>query len=294
MEMKFGPVTFIGGLNSGKYPCCHSLYIEADRKVLIDPASDRERLQQIAAGPGVDLVWLSHYHEDHFKDLDLFEESDLWISEWDASALKDLEHFFDAYGMNSFERRMWQQPMIDEFHFKPRRPARLFRDEETVDLGGVTVTVIPTPGHTPGHCSLYFPELEILFLGDYDLAAFGPWYGDKESDIEQTIASVTRLRSISARVWIASHEKGVFESEPDGLWDAYLAVIDRREAKLLDFLRAPRTMDDIIEARILYGRKREPKEFYDFGERAHMGKHLERLMGRGSVVFDGGVYCRSA
>ena len=36
-------------------------------------------------------------------------------------------------------------------------------------------------------------------------------------------------------------------------------------------------MTGIIDARILYRKKREPKEFFDFGERVHMTKHLERL-----------------
>ena len=51
-ETHFGPVLFIPGENNGKYPNCHSIYIEGD-KVLIDPASDRERLVQLRKDPGV-------------------------------------------------------------------------------------------------------------------------------------------------------------------------------------------------------------------------------------------------
>lgn len=292
METRFGPITFVPGTNSGKYPYCHSLYIEADLKVIIDPASDRQLLIDILNGPGVDAVWLSHSHEDHFMHLDLFDDKELWVSEWDAPSLQDLEHLFDAYGMNAEERQYWVQPMVEQFNFKPRRPDRLFQGEQTLDLGGVTVEVIPTPGHTPGHCSFFFPEQQALFLGDYDLTPFGPWYGDVKSDIEATIASVNRLRCIPAEVWLASHEKGVFVSDPGESWDRFLNAIDVREQKLLDLLESPRTMNEIVDARILYGRKREPKEFYDFGERSHMGKHLERLIRRKIVVFDEGTYRR--
>jgi len=135
-----------------------------------------------------------------------------------------------------------------------------------------------------------FPEQEVLFLGDYDLSNFGPWYGDRDSDIDDVIASVNLLRTIPARVWIASHEQGVFQTEPGELWDRYLQVIDRRDEKLLDLLKEPRTMCDIVDARIIYGRKRDPAEFYDFGERALMGKHLRRLMKKGTVVSDGSTY----
>jgi hydroxyacylglutathione hydrolase len=293
MEKKFGPVAFIPGDNSGNYPHCHSLYVEGDVKLLIDPASNRDRLTQIRDTSGVDAVFLSHWHEDHFMHLDLFEGKELWISRLDAEPLQSIDLFFDAYGMNADERPPWTKTIYELFHFKPRAADRLIGSTEIVDLGGTTVEVIHTPGHTPGHCSLYFREQGILFLGDYDLTAFGPWYGDTHSDIDATIASVNKLRCIDARLWIASHGKGVFESAPPDLWDTYVGVIDQRDQKLLDFLSEPRTMTDIMEARIVYRKKREPKEFYDFGERAIMGKHLERLIRLGTVAFNGGSYERT-
>ncbi len=283
MDRQFGPIRFISGENSGKYPHCHSLYIEADRKTLIDPASDRKKLRELRDGPGVDAVWLSHWHEDHLMSLDLFEDCELRVSEPDAKPLESLESFFDAYGLDESERAMWTKIMVEQFHFKPRRPDRFLNDGEIIDLGGVTVEVILTPGHTPGHCSFLFPDAAVLAMGDYDLSPFGPWYGDVDSDIDQIVESVGKLRSIEPRVWIVSHETGVYESDPGDLWDAFLAVIDTREAKLLDLLKEPRTMPEIVDAHIVYGRKREPKELFDFGERALMGKHLERLMKKGTV-----------
>jgi len=293
MEQTFGPIRFIPGSNSGRYPHCHSLYIEAGLKVLVDPASDRKRLAELRDRPGVDKVWLSHWHEDHFKDLDLFDDKELWISAEDAPPLASLDALLDAYGMNADERRSWEPLMVQSFHFKPRKPGRVLNGQEVVDVGGVSVEVIPTPGHTPGHCALWFPEQEVLFLGDYDLSKFGPWYGDRGSDIDDTIASVNRLRTIPAQVWIAAHEQGVFQNEPGELWDRYLQIIYQREQKLLDLLKKPLTLTDIVEARIIYGRKREPANFFDFGERALMGKHVQRLMRKGIVVSDGAAYSRA-
>lgn len=291
-EARFGPVVFIPGDNGGRYPFCHSLYVEADFKVVIDPASSRQRLDELLHGPGVDAVWLSHYHEDHFMHLDLFKERPLWMSETDAPALQDLDCLLNFYGMNdSNERAYWTRIMTEQFHYRPRPIDRFLRPAEVIDLGGVTVEVIPTPGHTPGHCSFFFREPGVLFLGDYDLTAFGPWYGDVGSDIEATIESVRRLRSVHARTCIAAHEQGVFSFVPEDTWDSYLRVIDDREQRLLDLLQTPRTMAEIVDARILYRKKREPKEFYDFGERAHMAKHLDRLIKRKAVFLDEDRYC---
>jgi glyoxylase-like metal-dependent hydrolase (beta-lactamase superfamily II) len=72
-ERCFGPVRFIPGQNNGKYPNCHSIYIEG-AGVLIDPAADRDRLIRLKQESGAKAVWLSHWHEDHITHLDLFED----------------------------------------------------------------------------------------------------------------------------------------------------------------------------------------------------------------------------
>ena len=129
-------------------------------------------------------------------------------------------------------------------------------------------------------------------MGDYDLAKFGPWYGDLYSSIEETIDSVNLLRRIPANVFLTSHETGVFLGDPGKLWDSFLNVIFERENRLLEFLNEPRTMEEIVEACIIYGRPREPKAFFELGERGLMKKHLERLMRSGRVVQQKGRYIK--
>jgi glyoxylase-like metal-dependent hydrolase (beta-lactamase superfamily II) len=291
-EQHFGPVWFIPGENRGRYPSCHSLYVEG-AGILIDPASNRKRLVQLRETQGVKMVWLSHWHEDHLMHLDLFDDLPLWISEKDSSALSSLEMFLDCYGIDYHDyREYWRQLLKEEFHFKPRKPTQFLRGGQTMDLGTVTVEVISTPGHTPGNLAFFFREPKVLFMGDYDLAKFGPWYGDLYSSIEETINSVNLLRRIPAKVFLTSHETGVFLGNPGKLWDDYLNVIFERENRLLEFLNQPRTMEEIVEACIIYGRSREPKAFFELGERGLMKKHLERLMKSGRVFQEGDRYVK--
>ena len=93
-------------------------------------------------------------------------------------------------------------------------------------------------------------------------------------------------------MWLTSHEDGCFEGDIATACDAYLAVIDEREAKLLDFLGEPRTFDDIVAACLVYRKPREPKAFFEWGEGAIMGKHLERLLRSGAIAFGDGRYRR--
>lgn len=282
-EIHFGPVWVLPGENRGRYPYCHSLYVEG-AGVLIDPASDRARLKRLRDENGVREIWLSHWHEDHFTHIDLFDGIPLKIAKPDAAPLAGLEPFLDAYGMDEAYRLDWRPLLNELFHFRPRKPDGFLAPNARIDLGATRVRIIPAPGHTPGHTALLFEDPNLLFLADYDLSKFGPWYGDRDSDIDDTIASVARLRQLPAEIWITAHETGIFREPPGPLWDRYLGVIRTREEKLLELLQTPRTLEEIAGACIIYRKPREPKHFFEFGEKAHMRKHLEHLAGQGRVT----------
>ncbi|MBT4090284.1 MAG: MBL fold metallo-hydrolase [Deltaproteobacteria bacterium] len=289
----FGPVRFIRGLKNGRYPFCNSIFIES-AGVLIDPASDRKILEQLKSK--VNTVWLSHWHEDHIMHLDLFEETTLCMHHLDGPPLESLDVFIDWYGAeiqgSPHLKARWEKLLLEEFNYKPRSIDQDFSDGQCIDLDGLTVEVIHTPGHSPGHLSFYFVEPEILFLGDYDLTPFGPWYGDRYSNIDEIIQSIRKLRQIPAKVWLTSHEFGIVESGNQIIWDDYLKVIDQREEKLLAFLEQPRTIKEIGEAWIIYGKPKEPMDEFELMEQISMKKHAERLIRCGEVVFSGDKYYR--
>ena len=222
--------------------------------------------------------------------LDLFDDLPLWLSPRDAPPLADLDVLLKWYGHNEEEKRIWGPLMLEQFHFRPRKPARYLVDGEIIRLGELSVKVIATPGHTPGHLSFFFREASVLFVGDYDLTRFGPWYGDLFSDIDETRASIERLQEIPAHVVLTGHETGVFHDPPLELWRQYISVIAEREKKLLTLLEKPRTLEEIVAACIIYGKPREPKAFFAFGERVHMTKHLEHLQKRGIIFSENGRY----
>jgi hydroxyacylglutathione hydrolase len=217
--------------------------------------------------------------------LDLFEDVPLWISHADAPPLSDLDILLDWYGVEDDEHRQyWRRLMLEQFNFRPRRPYGFLKGGEQIRLGDLTVDVIASPGHTPGHLAFFFREPAVLFLGDYDLTRFGPWYGDAHSSIEETIASLERLKRIAARVLLTSHEKGVFEEPSAELWEQYAQVIDDREGRLLKAMDRPKSLEEIVNLYLIYGRPREPRAFYEFCERALITKHIERLEQRGMVL----------
>lgn len=291
IERAFGPVAFLPGANHGRYPNSNSVYVEG-AGILIDAGADARRFSELRAGPGIRELWLSHWHEDHLSCIDALDGVPIRQMAVEAEPLASVEGFLDWYGITRPDyRSYWRTNLVENFHFQPRHATRHFQPGEVIDLGTCSVEVIHTPGHTPGHLAFFFREPAVLFMGDYDLTRFGPWYGDRDSSIDDVIASVERLRRIKARVWLTSHEDGCFEHPPGELFDRYLAVIDEREGKLLDYLKdAPRSMDEIAAQHIVYRKPREPGAFFDWGERALMGKHLDRLLHAGQIVFEGERY----
>jgi glyoxylase-like metal-dependent hydrolase (beta-lactamase superfamily II) len=288
-EQTFGHIRFIPGSNGGRYPNCHSIFVEG-ANVLIDPGADRKVLKALKEEKKISQIWLTHWHEDHILNLDLFEDIPLYTSQAAAVPLQDINAFMDAYGASEELKSLWKPVMEKQFHFRPRKPAGYLKAATGEEIGPVHVDIIDTPGHAVGHLSFYFPENDVLVMGDYDLSGFGPWYGDADSDIKQTIASVKRLEEIDARICLASHETGVFIHPEKDLWNKDLAVIDKRQEKILKLLSSPQTLEELVNSWVIYEKPREPLVFYQFGERGHIIKHLDRLIAGGQVVSDGEVF----
>ena len=101
-----------------------------------------------------------------------------------------------------------------------------------------------------------------------------------------------KLRAIPARTWFASHGEGVFLNDPGELWDTYASVIHYRDQRLLDLLSQPKPWRTSSRRGLCTRRSVSRGSFFDFGERAIMGKHLKRLIKIGEVTFDGAAYLR--
>jgi glyoxylase-like metal-dependent hydrolase (beta-lactamase superfamily II) len=278
-----------GGKN-GRYPYAHSLYIADGGGILVDAGSDPAEIDRLRKEDGIAAVVMTHYHEDHFTYLSSLPDADAWSSGADAPALESLETLLAWYGMvgtewNDFFRKL----LTEKFHFEPRSIVRTVADGEELRFGGTRAVAVVAPGHTPGHLCLHFPDDGILFLGDYDLTAFGPWYGDLTGDMEAFRRSALRLAGIAADRFVASHEGPVHRGPIAEKMLAYLAVIDRREEALREYVREPRTRAEIIARRLIYGPGRDGP-WFDYGEWALLSKHLEAMIARGEAALRDGAY----
>jgi glyoxylase-like metal-dependent hydrolase (beta-lactamase superfamily II) len=147
------------------------------------------------------------------------------------------------------------------------------------------VTVVHLPGHTAGHSGFLIEPDGFLFVGDIDLTSFGPYYGDVGSSLVDFEASMRRCREIDARWYGTSHQKGVIEGAEEfrRRLDGFAGVVARREAALLAFLDEPRTVEEIVEHRLVYRAHVEGPHVKQV-ERRTAVQHLDVLLSGGLVA----------
>lgn len=284
MHELFPDIFYVPGANNSSFPYSAGLYLKGrDRRVLIDAGMGPAALAPVK-DLGVDLLILSHTHIDHHLTKSELPGVPIWCHEAEADLLSDLEAFLRATGMDQSDYGPYEVKDFLPAAFEARVSRRL-RGDERLDLGGLTLQVIHTPGHTPGHLAFFVPEHDLLFSADVDLIQFGPFYGHEFADIDHFLASIDKLKNVGAKV-VASGHAGPFSDNLPQRFDDYAAVIPRRDQLVLDFLDRPKSLDDFAGKNLIYPHYPEPAALIEWFELVHIKKHLARLANLGQVVQD--------
>ncbi|WP_448623505.1 MBL fold metallo-hydrolase [Geodermatophilus sp. URMC 64] len=284
LDAGYGGVTLLTSPDGGRYPCGNSLLISGtESAVLVDPSLEVHRRGGL--GAEIELVAVTHAHEDHVAGLHLFPDVPVVVHPAEAAAVRDPEALLAGFGMADAEADLFRHQLRETFHVSGHERVETVDDGAALDLGRRSVTVVHLPGHTAGHCGLLVEPDGFLFLGDVDLTSFGPYYGDLSSSLDDFVGSIERLRDIDARWYGTSHQVGVLDDRQALLaaLARFAAVIDRRDETLLQLLRRPRTLADIVAHRLVY-RPHVRLPFVDAVERRTALLHLERLGRQGLVV----------
>jgi glyoxylase-like metal-dependent hydrolase (beta-lactamase superfamily II) len=280
-------VQVLPGSDRGRYPNGNSVLVRgANETVLIDPSLSIAHAEDDDLDPRrVDRVLISHCHEDHLAGLFRFPHAPVHVHDADRVGLESIDGLMQIYGMAPALETRWRREVLERFHYVPRPDAAAFRDGDVFDLGGTTVRAIHLPGHTRGHGGFLIEPDGVMFLADVDLTRFGPYYGDAWSSLDEFERTIARCREIEAGTYVTFHHKGVVTSRAEflSLLSDYRAVIDRRECAMLEYLREPRTIDEMVAHRFIY-RTHVELVFVEAVERRSAQLHLERLLARGLVT----------
>ncbi|MGC0327397.1 glyoxylase-like metal-dependent hydrolase (beta-lactamase superfamily II) [Streptomyces sp. SAI-170] len=277
----YGGVDVLVGPDRGAYPYANSLLIRgAAETLVVDPS-----LSLVKDAPSADLVLVSHTHEDHIAGLGSYDAVPAHVHDADLAALRSREAMVAGLGLPPDAAQELDATFRDDFHVRGRPDALGFEDGAVFDLGGRTVTVVHLPGHTAGHSGFLIEPDGFLFVADIDLTSFGPYYGDPGSSLTDYEASIRRCREIDASWYGTSHQKGVIEGAADfrRRLDAFAGVMAKREAALLAFLAEPRSIEEIVDHRLVYRPHVEGPHVRPVEHRTAV-QHLDRLLGEGRIA----------
>lgn len=288
----FGRVKVLIGKKNGKYPYGNSILIEDDVSALIDPSLMVRECYDELPIRRIDILFNSHYHEDHGVGNSLFPSAPLYMHPLDAPALRSIDTLFEYYGMDEAGTAAWKPVVVEKYFYETRAYILECNEGNIFDFGHTRMRVVHTPGHTGGHCCFFFEEEGVLFVADWDLTWFGPVYGDVTSNLADSITSLNRLRNLEAKVLVSFHEAGICEENQYEVVTKYLNVIYDREQRLLDFLGMPRTLEEIIKKRIVYKKDYGNVVWIDTVEKNSMLLHIRQLIQEGRVERDGERYVR--
>lgn len=221
------------------------LVVDGGEGLLIDAGYPRYWKQ---LGPALDasgLPWpsaviVTHHHVDHSgmaENLRAARDASILVHRADAPKVRGERPSHPPPG---FYPQAWRPTMIRYLAHSVRVGGAGYRAvDETVDLtpGPAptlpgTPTVIETPGHTAGHCSVLLPDRGALFAGDamvnFDYASGRRGLGLHRfnEDRDRAFASLARLAELDADTVLFGHGEPFLE----GAWAAVAAVRERHTA----------------------------------------------------------------
>ncbi|MEA2425482.1 MAG: hydroxyacylglutathione hydrolase [Thermoleophilaceae bacterium] len=128
----------------------------SDRALLVDPGDEAPRLLAAIDELGVKLdgILLTHTHFDHVGAVAPIARAtgaEVWVPEIEKMVLADINSFVPWPEFGPFED--W-----DAEH--------TLSGGEKLELAGMEIDVIFTPGHSPGHVTFSIPSEQVIFSGD--------------------------------------------------------------------------------------------------------------------------------
>src|SRR3954471_12407757 len=128
----------------------------SDHALLVDPGEEADKLLGAIDELGVTLdgILLTHTHFDHIGAVAPVARAtgaEVWVPEIEKMVLSDINAFVPWPGFGPFED--W-----DAEH--------TVKGGEKLELAGMEIDVIFTPGHSPGHVTYSIPDQQALFSGD--------------------------------------------------------------------------------------------------------------------------------
>jgi glyoxylase-like metal-dependent hydrolase (beta-lactamase superfamily II) len=164
---------------------------------------------------------------------------------------------------------------------------RAIGDGDVCSAGGVDLTVVHTPGHSPDHLAFWHQPSGTVFTGDLVVLGSSVMiHTSKGGNLSAYMRSLETVLALAPRQLLPAHGPQV--DDPRALLTGYLEHRRLREQQVLDALQAGHTTVEAIAESI----------YHDLGPvlmaaaRENVRAHLDKLRSDGAAVEHGGRWTR--
>jgi glyoxylase-like metal-dependent hydrolase (beta-lactamase superfamily II) len=231
----------------------HSYIVVGEQLCLVDTgvAASHQTIVEALAGLGkspADIDWIvnTHAHPDHAGGNHRFRQE---------VAPNFAGHTRAARWLEDMDKQAQERPVFgfDTLVGGSVPVTRKLEDGDKIDLGGTTLQVIFTPGHSPGLISLFCPEEGTLLTGDTIPPTNGlPLYYDL-AESRQSLQRLAGLEDVTSMYHSHITEPyagpDIAQALQDGL--DYLDQMDEAVARAKKALPAGATVADITRETLL-------------------------------------------
>jgi glyoxylase-like metal-dependent hydrolase (beta-lactamase superfamily II) len=128
----------------------------AGRGLIVDPGEEPDRILAAVEqmGARIDAILITHCHFDHIgavAPVATVTGAPVYCPEIERPVLADIMSYVPYAGFGPFESYEADETV---------------KGGETLELAGMTIDVISTPGHSPGHVTYAVRDEEAMFSGD--------------------------------------------------------------------------------------------------------------------------------
>lgn len=175
----------------------NSFILGHDSVAVIDPGPNdsghQEALERAIDGRPIKAIILSHTHRDHSASAQRL--ADLWgVPLWFGGQHR-LSRPLRRFEINFIKRSCDWDLM----------PNRILTDGETLDIGGVAISVVTTPGHCANHLAFGLVGTPLLLTGDHIMGWSSTLVSVPDGSMADYLASLDKVIALPFAHYIPAH-----------------------------------------------------------------------------------------
>jgi glyoxylase-like metal-dependent hydrolase (beta-lactamase superfamily II) len=212
-----------------------------------------QNVKKALAGRPLDYIFITHTHYDHVGALPFLR------GEWPGAKLITSEAGA-AVLLKDTPRRVIRQlsavaAETNRASFDPSYSDETFRadvivkDGDIINLGGLSVEVLETPGHTRDALSYFVPELKLLILSETTgfLVPDGTLHPCYLTSYEDTINSIEKCRKVDYRYLSLPHRGLAEDKDAGGYFEKSMAANAACRDFILDLHQKGHGQDEMLD-----------------------------------------------